>query len=110
MSRSTNTLPPVRRASARPFTSLRYGRPTRRYPAGPTLVQFDPCPERSWLRIFGSPAAVHSFRKIAESQARARTRLALHAAIGRANSSDDDLDDIDIVPTRHRGSAIWNAS
>lgn len=109
MSRSKNTLPAKRRASSRPYRSLRYPR-DHRTQSPPMLVLFDANPPRSFHKTIAKPAAVHNLRKMSERQARAQGRLALNAALGAANSMEFDPYEIEIAPIRHRGSAVWFAT
>ena len=105
MSRSKNTLPARRTISGVPLATLRYPRTVDRKLV-PERLLLDPVPPRAFLRVWVSRSAVNRIRRIHERQARAKTRQALQAV---ANLAADDVDEIDIPPTRHRGSAVYEA-
>lgn len=105
MSLSKNTLPASRTVGGMPLATLRYPR-TLDGKVVPEKFVLDPAPPRAPFRVWVNPSPVNRIRKIHERQARAKTRQALQAT---ANLAADDVEDIDIPPTRHRGSAVYEA-
>jgi len=105
MSRSKNTLPTRRTVGGMPLATMRYPRTVDRK-VFPERFLLDPAPRRAFFRVWVNPSAVSRIRKIRERRARAKTRQALQAV---AYLTADDIDDIDIPPTRHRGSAVYEA-